>query len=391
MQIRPAPPFDFTDARSNQIGQEVNSAHVVAGSGISITKGLAGTTISVNNVCDPDRIVHQGEYDYNESYNPGDMVYVNPSYSFPDVTGSSRKPAPGSWICTQFVPCIGQDSSSLINTVWPTMNYAGMDINPNIANSFRHSLLNDYFPNTASNTVSWVSEETWEVSKGNTYWTPAGGSGQQAPPQTSGLQYYAIAQLYSSPTASWGNYGFYGAIPLTITYTPNYPTLKFEIGVFKQTDCPLKFIAKPGRQKYLAGETIEGVPVTYSLYTDNTRIAADTTGSNTEQQVVFPRYQTPSQCGYICDMTGSFGMPTSSTLTGSAVFDFLASQCVVAALPVDNTGEIIYEALPFFAYNYYMTVTNSYGTSGVMTWNPSGSIVLQEVLPYRVWARRFLQ
>jgi hypothetical protein len=100
-------------------------------------------------------------------------------------------------------------------------------------------------------------------------------------------------------------------------------------------------VAKSRYQRVsVSTEFFDGETITYSGYNnDNYRIATDSS-SNSEFQVVFPRYTTLANLGF---STGSF------PLTGSTAQTFMNSQCIIKAvnLPagvglLDDSGNQIY-------------------------------------------------
>ena len=150
----------------------------------------------------------------------------------------------------------------------------------------------------------------------------------------SSVQYFAITTLSNADS--------FTAVPITITYPAGTLTISFGSAIS---------VAKLNRMRpSIATELIDGVSISYGSYTsDNLRSASD--GTNTEFQVVFPRYTTAA----------TLSLSTSSPLTGSSAYSFLDSQCVVKCVA--------------------LTAPVGTGSSG-LAW--------EEITP-RVWARQYSQ
>jgi hypothetical protein len=118
-------------------------------------------------------------------------------------------------------------------------------------------------------------------------------------------------------------------------------------------------VAKSARYRITNNiETIDGVNITYASSTsgsiDNYRLASD--GTNYELQVVFPRF-------------------TSYPMTSSAT-------------PYNKTEDmgIITAYVPFTGTDVPLT-----GTDLLINSTISASVYLEEMLPHRVWAKRYIQ
>lgn len=111
------------------------------------------------------------------------------------------------------------------------------------------------------------------------------------------------------------------------------------------------YVAKTKRAYILGSEVIEGTTITFttgSTTADNNRTASD--GVTSEAQVVFPRY-----------VTGSFATSSLSYVSGSNTATEVG--VIDAYVPFNGTG-IFYSG--------------------------SKQVYLQECLPHRVWARRYI-
>jgi hypothetical protein len=133
----------------------------------------------------------------------------------------------------------------------------------------------------------------------------------------SAVGYFAITTL--------SNQDYFSANQIQISY----PTTGSITGSLLTVNFPSGSVTvmKPNRQRpSLASEKVDGTTISYSGYTaDNTRFAND--GTNSEYQVVFPRYTTMTTLGY-----------TPGTMTGSAAYGFLNSQCVITAAQTGFTA-----------------------------------------------------
>jgi hypothetical protein len=96
---------------------------------------------------------------------------------------------------------------------------------------------------------------------------------------TAGKALYYCSVAGTDVTSAWT--GLVGSSTLTgctITAVTNSNTFSTDIGP----------VSKPTGAKLIAGEIIDTVPITYTNFDDNNRLASD--GTNTEFQVMFPRY-----------------------------------------------------------------------------------------------------
>ena len=175
---------------------------------------------------------------------------------------------------------------------------------------------------------------TTSGSNSSSLWTPVGGG-------VGGMvQYFAITTLYLLDYVT--------ALPILISFPSGVLTITF--------GSPTS-IAKPNRMRpSVASELIDGLTITYSNHTDeNTRTASD--GTNTEFQVVFPRYTTMHILGFDSYLT--------TPPTGTAALTFLNSLCVIKAMKMPGAGTGLVDAIP--------------------------SAILYEEITTRVWARRYAQ
>lgn len=196
--LRPSPPFSPPDAHYSLMASLANDARLVAGQGISIKKGLNGTTISVRNPGDASDLHHRGLYNFTSSYNINDVVFVDPLGStifdqnnnpipFGSVSGSSVIPiCAGLFVCAAFVPAIGFDDNLLSSSVAPVLMAQSQSVTSQVADQFRHYSLNVYYPiypllalysgsvlvSSSAEVVTYVTESTWHVGANRTFWWP---------------------------------------------------------------------------------------------------------------------------------------------------------------------------------------------------------------------------
>lgn len=178
--LRPSPPFSPPDAHYSLMASLANDARLVAGQGISIKKGLNGTTISVRNPGEVSDMNFAGAYNYTSSYNVNDVVYVDPNVTITDQIGSvipfgtgSGFLTPGLWICNTFVPALGIDVTLLTGSVAPVLTSQSQSVTSQVADQFRHYSLNDYFPTSPLPPgTTYVTESTWTTQSGSIFWLP---------------------------------------------------------------------------------------------------------------------------------------------------------------------------------------------------------------------------
>jgi len=187
MFIRPRPPYHYEDAWGNQVATEVNNRNLVAGSGISIVKGLGGTHISLTNQLDPIKLNYAGIYNFSSSYNPNDVVMVDPTQTYwdqngeviPICSGSSASGLPpicgGLFVCTRFVPPYGYDQTYLTSSIQTAYTTAGQSIVGEFADTFRQYDFNVYYPIyplIPTSSLTTATQSTWVVTANINFWAP---------------------------------------------------------------------------------------------------------------------------------------------------------------------------------------------------------------------------
>jgi len=395
MFIRPYPLDGYQDSFAGQVGNTINGNRLQAGKGIRLVKHGNNTTIESSNTRVQDAMVYRGNYSFNEQYFPNDVVYVDPSVIYTNQSGSVITDiGSGSYICLNHVGNSWQTSDYLINSIYPSFTSYGGTVTDDMADQYRHYDCNKYYPpNTPITGLTRKSEVTWTTQVSQSFWAPLGGIGGSS--TATKPQYYCITQLYDNGPVLPRCY--VGAVPMIITYpftgsNASIVQITFSTGSAGDVVCPIKLIGKPNRMRYIASEKIEGTTINYTAYNDNTRVCMDNkTPQNTELQVVFPRYQTAYDCGFT---TGSLGVPTGS-ITGTAAYNLLASQCVLMAEETNNTGLHTLTIQPGLVYQSYHDITGNYYSGSTYvnsgSWRVDQPITLAETQPARHWARRFLQ
>lgn len=187
--IRPAPPTTVQSAWSSLAGQLINDHKPIAGSGVNVKHGPNGTIISLDDDLDPVNFTYAGNYSFSSSYNPGDVVFVDPNASYYDWTGqpipvctgtsSTHLPAicGGLFVCTRFVPPYGYDQGMLTSSV--VLAYANSDqtISTDFADTFRWYAYDVYWPiypliPQGSITMVTGSGLTIPITANINYWAP---------------------------------------------------------------------------------------------------------------------------------------------------------------------------------------------------------------------------
>jgi hypothetical protein len=105
------------------------------------------------------------------------ITYTNESGSVIPytATGSYTKPliSAGVFVCTRFVPAVGQDSLFLLNYVSASYKATGQAITRDLADTFRQYTYNVYYPiypliPTSSEVL--VSQSSWTVTANLNFW-----------------------------------------------------------------------------------------------------------------------------------------------------------------------------------------------------------------------------
>ena len=183
--IRPNPPVDYLDAWGSNLGTQTNNNKVVAGQGITIKRGANGTIIQQTNELDPIALNFTGPYNFSSSYQPNDVVFVDPNVtyynqsgsaiSFTIASGSNPPIAAGLFVCINYIGPLGYDSNMLVNYVAPAYASSSQVITSTVADTYRHYSLNTYYPVypvLSSSSVTYVSESYWTTVTSQSYWSP---------------------------------------------------------------------------------------------------------------------------------------------------------------------------------------------------------------------------
>jgi hypothetical protein len=190
--IRNVPPGpNLSSGWSSNVGQQVNSNKTVAGGGVVVSKGSNGTTVSIPSELDPVALNYAGVFSFSQSYEPNDVVFVDPQETYwdqngdiiPVCSGSSASGLPnicgGLFVCTRFVPPFGYDSTFLTDTLATYYNDAGQHITGGFADTFRWYSLNVYWPiypliptNEITTSSQAVGEDTLDVTANINFWAP---------------------------------------------------------------------------------------------------------------------------------------------------------------------------------------------------------------------------
>ncbi len=194
---RPKLPFYYEDGHTAKLIDSVNDNHLVAGRGITLERTTFGTTIHAGQQGAQNDLCYRGTYNFSASYQPNDVVFVDPNVAVLDqngnplcwgsVSGSATIPlCAGLFVCCNPVPPIGADDANLIGSVAPLYSAAGQTVTQPMADQYRHYSLNVYYPiypllglysgsalvSSSSQCVRYVAEESWETVANQTYWLP---------------------------------------------------------------------------------------------------------------------------------------------------------------------------------------------------------------------------
>ena len=146
MYVRPiAPDTDYASAWSSNLANEVNCNRV-------------DKTFAEGPELDDVSFRYAGNYTFSSSYEPGDVVFVDPNASYwdqtgavlPVCTGSSSTGLPplcaGLFVCTNFVPAYGYDITYLTGSIASVYSSSGQTITGQFADTFRLYGYNCYYP-----------------------------------------------------------------------------------------------------------------------------------------------------------------------------------------------------------------------------------------------------
>ena len=144
--VRPLPPdSDYSSAWASNLAHEVNRNRV-------------DRTQSESPELDVTGMNYAGIYSFSASYEPNDVVFVDPNATYYDETGaiipicsgSSATGLPpicaGLFVCTTFVPPYGYDITYLTGSIAPIYASSGQAIVGPFADTFRLYPYNCYWP-----------------------------------------------------------------------------------------------------------------------------------------------------------------------------------------------------------------------------------------------------
>ena len=185
--IRPVAVTTPNDAWTSLVASETNNNNIVAGSGVIIKKGTGGTVVSVGNQLDKIALNYVGCWNFNQSYQPNDVVYVDPNKNYTDqnggflpvCSGSAASGQPplcaGLFVCTRYVPPLGYDANMLTTYVAPAYASASQQITGVVADTFRQYSFNCYwpiYPVIPSSYITTATQSTWTVTANINFWAP---------------------------------------------------------------------------------------------------------------------------------------------------------------------------------------------------------------------------
>jgi hypothetical protein len=179
MFVRPLPPScDYSSAWSSNLAHEVNA-------------NRPDRTSIDSPELDPVNFTYVGPYSFSASYNPGDVVFVDPNTKYwdeakqliPVCSGSSSEGLPpicaGLFVATQFVPPYGYDQTYLTGSLAPIYNQAGQTIISDFANTFRwydYNCLWPIYPLIPTGSLTTVTQSIGGsnclITANQNYWAP---------------------------------------------------------------------------------------------------------------------------------------------------------------------------------------------------------------------------
>jgi len=187
--IRPFPLNNgLNSQRNNKIGQLINASNIIAGDGINIDYGTKGAIISVVGDTNIERMVYQGQYDFDLEYIPGDVVDIYYNQSFLDqnnntipfgsttVSGYSQVPTTvGSFVCVQYVPPSFCNSAFVTEQILPQFT----TVPQRYINGTRYYDNNIYYPHYPSIPIQYTGSATvlngqGKITTNDVFWDPIG-------------------------------------------------------------------------------------------------------------------------------------------------------------------------------------------------------------------------
>jgi len=187
MFLRPSPPSTVSSAWGSLAGQLVNDHRPTAGNGIRIVHGPNGAVISSADELEPLNFTYQGEYSFSASYDPGDVIFVDPNKTYwdeagnplPVCSGSSSLGLPplcaGLFVCVNQVPPYGYDQTMLTSSIAAAYSTQGQAITGPFCDTFRLYDYNCYWPIMPLIPESYQTTASLDgvtVQANLTYWAP---------------------------------------------------------------------------------------------------------------------------------------------------------------------------------------------------------------------------
>jgi hypothetical protein len=172
--VRPVIPTSNNSALPTRLADSANSNHTIAGNGMGSFHGSAGNVIHVKDSSKPSYMNYTGPYDISSSYSIDDVVYVDPSITYPITI------VPGSYICIKKIPLVQNDYTFFLSDVVSAYTSVGATVDDTTANTFRWPQYNNYSPppNTGSVTApTSIVDSGFNIQASQSFWAPLGGTG----------------------------------------------------------------------------------------------------------------------------------------------------------------------------------------------------------------------
>lgn len=190
---------DVVSAYLNNLSKEVNTHNLIGGNGIHISQGIHGKTIHVLHPDGADPMVFVGQFDFNKSYFPNQVVVVPANGYYVDEDGEAipfsdnltssydgASMCAGTFVCKNFIPGSGSISDDFITFVVPA--YGSQTPTDATANAYRwYDDVLAYYPTTKSvvtipSNTNTTSDSGFNINTGIQYWQQLGSSATATPP-----------------------------------------------------------------------------------------------------------------------------------------------------------------------------------------------------------------
>ena len=177
---------DKQNAWKNKMAAAVNSSNVMPGAGMHMSYGPHGATLNVDEIEKQPALVYSGDYDFNQSYRPNqivrvryDSVYTNQNGAVIPIgntsvvsTGSITPISIGLFVCVSYVPPSTCNELFLQTYIIPNFPFGKVPIEAIINTRFyNYNVYYPIFPEIPTQyTASVVTTNGYGIVANQTYW-----------------------------------------------------------------------------------------------------------------------------------------------------------------------------------------------------------------------------